>query len=484
MKIMALRSQVQVLPGPLPAWFNLSQGQVPTRDRGLSKSWVIEQRRRVDIDSLLKFKSVKPWYLSRAEGDSRKGAIYRFAAFIRWREQNGYSTNPDEWIDESLKGNNQTLATQLKTLKEWTESEEFDGSLESTRVKYYQNVRSFYGYNLVPLPPYKLKLRRKDQGVSVNVTATKFLEMARKVCCFSGISTRDRAVILTMVQSGMDASTLAKIFNYVGFPQLVNHFGTEDISRWDESRVPVLIKLMRPKNDYNYYSFLDYDVITCLKNWLNLRQSRFGRIIIHSSLDPNRLPVSDPIFLQKSGLPIRARFVSNMFKKAGIAAGVNIVPEGKMERYKGARRKYPWHSHEVRDTLVTLGRKAGIDIEVVNFFVGHNIDRYGYDKSPWDDPETFKGEYHKLAKHLNIISGREVQIKDDYERRREDDVKLTSSLANKVQILEKQVRHLMMNPPKYRYSAEALDSKLDEKLEEAGMILDHSFDDLGESSES
>ena len=60
----------------------------------------------------------------------------------------------------------------------------------------------------------------------------------------------------------------------------------------------------------------------------------------------------------------------------------------------------------------------------------------------------------------------------------------SSSLVDKVQILENQVRHLMMNPPKYRYSAEALDSKLDEKLEEAGMIFDHSFDDRGEKNPS
>lgn len=360
--------------------------------------------------------------------------------------------------------------THLRTLKEWTESEEFDGCLEATRIKYYGNIRGFYAYNLIQLPYSKLSVRRREHPVSINVTATRFLEMARKVCCFSGISLRDRAVILTMLQSAMDASTLAKIFNYVGFPQLVDHFGTEDVARWDENKVPVYIKLIRPKSDYDYYSFLDHDAIVCLKDYLNFRSSRFGRIRIHPSTRPDGLSTSDPIFLQKSGLPIGPHFISKMFKDAGIAAGVNIVPEGKMERYKGARRKYPWHSHEVRDTLVTLARKAGVEREVANFFVGHNIDRYGYDKSPWDDPEYFKGEYHKLAKHLNIISGREAKIKDDYERRREDDLRLSSSLVDKVQKLEEQVRSMLLRPPRYPLSPEALNSRLEEKLEAVGLL--------------
>ena len=87
-----------------------------------------------------------------------------------------------------------------------------------------------------------------------------------------------------------------------------------------------------------------------------------------------------------------------------------------MERYKGSKRRYPFHSHEVRDTLVTLGRRAGVDMAIVNFFVGHDIDHYGYDKSPFDDPEHFRSQYAKLSPHLNIISGKEVALKEQYDR--------------------------------------------------------------------
>jgi len=58
-------------------------------------SWVVERRRIVDVDALLRFDSVRDWYYSRAEGDGRKSAIYRFAAYLRWRARRGYSVDPD-----------------------------------------------------------------------------------------------------------------------------------------------------------------------------------------------------------------------------------------------------------------------------------------------------------------------------------------------------------------------------------------------------
>ncbi len=41
---------------------------------------------------------------------------------------------------------------------------------------------------------------------------------------------------------------------------------------------------------------------------------------------------------------------------------------------------------------------------VVNFFIGHSVDRYNYDKSPWHDSDHFREKYKILAEHLNIIS--------------------------------------------------------------------------------
>jgi hypothetical protein len=49
---------------------------------------------------------------------------------------------------------------------------------------------------------------------------------------------------------------------------------------------------------------------------------------------------------------------------------------------------------------------------VANFFIGHNIDVHGYDKSPWDDPEHFRDQYRKLSRRLNVVTG-ELEAKDE-----------------------------------------------------------------------
>jgi hypothetical protein len=129
-----------------------------------------------------------------------------------------------------------------------------------------------------------------------------------------------------------------------------------------------------------------------------------------------QLATSDPIYLTDYGTPLASEYVTHIFYYYGVRSGVNIVPQERVARGKGASRRYPFHSHEGRDTLVTLGRRAGVDLAVVNFFVGHSIDRYGYDKSPWDDPEHFAEQYSKLSRYLNVVSGREELLKEQYDR--------------------------------------------------------------------
>ena len=65
--------------------------------------------------------------------------------------------------------------------------------------------------------------------------------------------------------------------------------------------------------------------------------------------------------------------------------------------FQGARNRYAWHSHEVRDTIRTLARGKA-DQAVAEFIIGHSIDKLGYDKSPRNDPEYFRGEYLKLSR--------------------------------------------------------------------------------------
>jgi hypothetical protein len=65
---------------------------------------------------------------------------------------------------------------------------------------------------------------------------------------------------------------------------------------------------------------------------------------------------------------------------------------------------------------VTLARRAKVDLPAANYFIGHEIDAYRYDKSPQDDPDWFKEQYTRLAPYLNIVSQKETMMKEKIER--------------------------------------------------------------------
>ena len=393
--------------------------------------WNIKREKPVDPEALVaKFLSVKKWADGRVRA-GRRPALYHMASYLTWRTERGLVADPDRWVSQCVNGTNKTLIEHLAELKEWAEGPAFDGDKFGTRKKAYTDIRSFYAYHLVPLPHSKLRPVKEEAKVETETTAMQFLGMVQKVLDFK-LPVRDRSILLTMVQTGMDASTAARSFSYVAFPQLAKHFGSEDPNKWHLSKVPVRIDLIRPKTDYRYYTFIDKDGVTALKDWLNFRKSSFGPIRIVPTDNPKRLDTSDPIYVTDYNTPIEPEYVTKLFRIYGVRAGVNLVPQASLPNYKGASRRYPFHSHECRDTLVTIGRRVGVDMAVVNFFVGHSIDRFGYDKSPWDDPEHFGDQYSRLAKYLNVISGREEQIREEVKKETESRMDVYESILRQM----------------------------------------------------
>ncbi len=298
-----------------------------------------------DMDEIESHPTVRAWLAGIKQGPSRTAARYNFARFVRWRKAKGLPSNPDDIIEGCLNGNNRTLRDDALVLRDYCEGDAFDpANTLATREKHLRTIRSFYSRNLVPLPPTRIKLGDSAlrRSVTGKVTATEFAEMTRKVLSSGGLSARDRAIILVVTQTGMDDSTLATVFNYVAYPQLVSHFGSEDWRRWDLRRCPVRIELYRPKSDYRYYTFLDVDAVQEIVNWLNFRLAQTGAPIrVEPQKSPGDLAFSEPIFLSKWGGPLRPYTVSLVFRESGKVAGVNVEPPEKPGAYKGASRRYP-----------------------------------------------------------------------------------------------------------------------------------------------
>jgi hypothetical protein len=311
-------------PRPWRPWLYVDQSKV-------------EHPKMVDIDRVLASRTVREWADKKSE-NGRMPALYHMAAYLRWREAKGLSVDPDRWIEECRNGTNRTLIENLEPLKQCAEGEMFDGDEFATRRKFYTDIRGFYYRHLVPLPQSRLEVVKNAVKVQAQVTAVEFLQMAQKVLA-AEMRPRDRSIMLSMIQGGMDASTLAQAFNHVAFPQLAKHFGTEEWQSWDERNVPVRVDLVRPKTDYQFYTFQDMDAIAALKDWLNFRRSRFGPIRVRHSKNPQIKDASDPIYITEYGEPIDPRYVIRIFYEYGVKAGVNVVPHERLPAFKGATRR-------------------------------------------------------------------------------------------------------------------------------------------------
>jgi hypothetical protein len=375
-----------------------------------------------DIEPLRAKETVMKWLLNLKEGTGRKTATYSFARYLRWRKEKGLESDPDVMISECLDGTARVHIKHLETVLQYCQS--MPDCAPSTKMRAYKTVRSFYEGNRIALP--KAKFRVSDNGgegggrqvkVKGETTAFEFLGMVRRALDFCKV--RDRAMILCTLQGGMDDSTFAEAFNHVGFPQLAKHFGSEDWRCWDSSKSPARIILVRPKSGYRFYTFVDVDGVEALKQWLDVRPGSTVRIRVPD--DPSLVPSSDPMFLTRDGRPIRPQTVSNVYREVGKRAAVNVPGGARMGQFKGARIRYPFHSHEVRDTLVTLARSCKADVEVAQFLTGHDIDDLKYDKSAWNDVGFFRNEYLKIARPaLNPVSGRVLEAEKEISKRFED----------------------------------------------------------------
>ena len=374
-------------------------------------------RRRIhdDVAPLAEKRTVATWLRSLREGPGRTTALYQFASWTRWRKELGLNADPDALIEECLDGTNRTLIAHLQAILQYCQGASFQGDTLETRQRNYNSLRGFYLANLVSLPRKKLQVGEANGRARQEVTATDYLKMFKRALEHTDV--RGRAIMLNSLQGGMDDSTLAKVFNVLAFPQLARHFGTSSWREWDAARCPVRIDLVRPKSGERFYTYQDIDAVEAMKVWLDVR----GEPRIYEPASPQDLPTSDPIYPGRFGPPISPALVGQVFRGAGKRAKVNVHNGAPLGDFKGARLRYPFHSHEVRDTMITLARRAKADVAAANFFTGHSIDKLKYDKSPWDDEDYFRSEYLKIARpYLNPISGKALEVEEALSRKFEE----------------------------------------------------------------
>jgi hypothetical protein len=133
-----------------------------------------------------------------------------------------------------------------------------------------------------------------------------------------------------------------------------------------------------------YYTFLGEDSKRLIKEWLAVRPN----------VDTEALFV---VYNKntKEWVPLRPTLIGSMLTKIAKRAGL-IKPNG--------LNRYHIHAHEFRDLFKSLCTLNGVAPVASELFLGHSIDKLGYDKSPQYSEEWFRAEYRKVEPRLNLLS--------------------------------------------------------------------------------
>lgn len=78
-----------------------------------------------------------------------------------------------------------------------------------------------------------------------------------------------------------------------------------------------------------------------------------------------------------------------------------------------------------------------MDPVAVQLFAGHEIDALKYEKSPWDFPDYFRNEYAKLGPALNVLTGKEQLLRQEFTGR---EAALTAQFEERLTRLEREMQ--------------------------------------------
>ena len=352
---------------------------------------------------IIRFRTVRSWLsqLGQAktarvanEGGTRHAYATALGAFNRWlagRElDTGRAGDPHTRtfadIEELLAfcgGTDRGDRTAGKILRRYLAHSAASGMSVSTALVRCAAVKSYFAAHDVHLDA-KVERNRHRPGGDSGAAAKMSLADLYKMMTAGGMNAMCRAIVMVKFQAGLDSSTLADRFNFDAYPQIVRRFGTEDYEAWDLARCPVPVRLVRVKTNTAYTTFLDRDAVACLRDYLRQKEFR-----------GDRQERDRPLFTARGGAPIKPIWISHMFSRAAVRAGIQerISP--------GALRVT---SHEARDLLKSTLMVCGCAAYAADHILGH-APRDSYEKQAVLYPEAVRREYAKASGALNLMTG-------------------------------------------------------------------------------
>ena len=306
--------------------------------------------------------------------------VYYLLDYLDWCSERGRWASAHEMIEKYESLDERGRYGHLDVLEEYVKSR---GTGTNDRRNAWYAIRNFYDYHRLPLPrPSRSEVSgifrpsQTDKKRALE-TPTLKIEEVRSVVMHAPQSYK--AAVMVMFQGAMGVSEFNQ-FNGEVWKEAVKQLAKPE---------PLRINLFRSKTSRtsvkSYYTFLGEDAKKLVAEWLKMRPLENDDDYLFVTYNKNR----------KMRVPVTGRLVSNMIRKTARKTG--LIGKNELGRYH-------IHAHEFRDLFKSMCTLTGVNRVASEFFLGHSIDKLGYDKSPQYDEEWFRKEYSKVEPKLNILT--------------------------------------------------------------------------------
>jgi integrase/recombinase XerD len=247
---------------------------------------------------------------------------------------------------------------------------------------YVNAIRSFYGTFDV-----YVKLRGRSALPKPKVVNKRMIlsNMDVKRLVDHASTVRDRAIILTMFQSGIDVSTLCSL-----------KYGdvAEGLAKNEH---PLRLNLYRPKTETEYYTFLGGDAVKAIRAYLNDLKAKGIKITSNT-----------PLFLKASHKTMKCEgltpnLVQNMLREVAVKSGL-------VDENLNGRDFNPLSPHALRESFASIMINKGVPDTIVDFWLGHEIGEMAeaYKRSKFED---LKRIYLEREVFISISTAGEIEEK-------------------------------------------------------------------------
>lgn len=298
-----------------------------------------------------------------------------------WKHPGWEGKRPSELLDfqeNARKGREAKLLLGL--MKDFVQ--EKGGTYSSMQVR-LSHLRSFFFLNDVEIPE---ALNWSPEPTREPVQGKLTFDQVREIV--SHAKPRDQAVFLTMLQGVMDKERF-HVFNTKYAQPLITRLKTGDLDT--PFRVDFL--LGRKRNKRPFFTYLYHDALAAWKLYFDRIRGSWPK-------------EGQPIALETYDRPLSKDAPANVFDTIARQLGYK-PPVGAGNGDKGFRTGVAVHDafRDVVKSRLQTAKKKGFDMTCVDFWMGHKIDPYNYNRFTENEPEYVLENAKIAAQYLNIVSG-------------------------------------------------------------------------------